>query len=148
MGGTRLLKGEVAELSAENVRNDSFFQRLVLSWVYGVIKRGRNGLLRLDQLRMPSAQAAEVASARFLEQWEQEVAANPQAPSLLYALWRSFGREFAAAGCFKLLWSTFVILGASFFVNYVGGCLKRPGYGVIKIAATATTLVRPFFSPG
>jgi len=41
----------------------------------------------------------------------------PRHPSVARALWRSFGGEFALAGCFKLLWSGFVLLGASYFVN-------------------------------
>lgn len=56
---------------------------------------------------------------RFLDNWDREVKENAQSPSLRRALWRSFGGEFALAGVFKLLWSVFVLMGASFFVNYL-----------------------------
>ena len=49
----QLQKGDVARLQPENVRDDNFLQRLLLSWVYGVIALGRNGRLRQEQLRMP-----------------------------------------------------------------------------------------------
>lgn len=140
-----------------NVRNDNFLQRLLVSWVYGIINAGRKGKLQQDALCMPADQATEVAADRFFKEWnkELEVAAAaaqhaaavgtgsakqsaPPQPSLGRALWRSFGGQFALAGVFKLLWSTFVLLGASYFVNalieYVQGVMPGsdalPGKGV------------------
>lgn len=115
----RLIKGQTAQLSPDNIRNDNFLQRTVLSWVYGVVSRGRKGALTQEELRMPAAQACEAASQRFLGNWDKELSTSPAAPSLRRALWHSFGGEFALAGLFKLMWSAFVLMGASFFVNYL-----------------------------
>lgn len=150
----------MARLPDRNVRNDNFLQRLLLTWVYAVVAAGRRGALRQDDLRMPRDQAVEAASERFLKEWRKEAAllgdgvtgaaaagaavAAPHAaaaaaapppkqqqPSLARALWRAFGREFALAGAFKLLWSSFVLLGASYFVNalieFVQGKMAAPG---------------------
>ncbi|KAI8465820.1 MAG: putative ABC transporter [Monoraphidium minutum] len=127
---------QVAKLPARSVRNDNFLQRLLVTWVYGIVSAGRGGRLQQDALRMPANQAAEAASERFLQNWAREQAGGP--PSLARALWRSFGGEFALAGFFKLLWSGFVLLGASYFVNalieFVQGTMPGgaalPGDGV------------------
>ena len=134
---------QVAKLPARNVRNDNFLQRLLVTWVYAIVNAGRRGKLQREALCMPADQAAEVASDTFLKQWARERAeaaaaapsppppggapsgavgsgaktAAPRQPSLARALRRSFGWEFALAGVFKLLWSGFVLLGASYFVN-------------------------------
>lgn len=127
---------QVAKLPIRNVRNDNFLQRLLVTWVYAIVNAGRRGKLQQEALCMPADQAAEAASEKFLKQWAHEkedaaasaaaVAAaavaggargTPQQPSLGRALRRSFGWEFALAGVFKLLWSGFVLLGASYFVN-------------------------------
>ncbi len=112
-----LLKGQVAKLPAQNIRNDNFFQRTVLSWVYNVVGQGRRGQLQQEQLMMPADQATEVASDHFQRNWNAEVKANPSNPSLVRAMRHTFGWEFALAGLFKLLWSAFVLMGASFFVK-------------------------------
>ncbi|KIY99894.1 ABC transporter, multidrug resistance associated protein [Monoraphidium neglectum] len=164
-----LLKGQVASLPARNVRNDNFLQRLFLTWVYAIVGAGRNSALQQEALCMPADQAAEAASEKFLKQWaiEQEVAAAaaadkgsdsgkgggadgkaPQQPSLARALWRSFGLEFALAGVFKLLWSGFVLLGASYFVNaliqYVQGVF--PGSGALPQKGIGWVLSCSFFA--
>jgi hypothetical protein len=152
---------QVACLPPRNVRNDNFLQRLLVTWVYAVIDAGRRGRLQQDALRMPADQATEVAADRFLKEWSKErarakTAANTsyngsngggsgggerrggRGPSLWRALWRSYGGQFMLAGVFKLLWSTFVLLGASYFVNALiefvqgkmAGAHVLPGKGV------------------
>jgi hypothetical protein len=194
---------KVARLPEANVRNDSFLQRLFVTWVYAVVNAGRRGVLDQHRLRMPKAQSAEDAADRFLKAWrrEQECAAaeaaaavklgnsssgsgsggdgttaaaaaaaarqkggwwstcwcwsgggtkaaaprQPRQPSVARALFAAFGREFAAAGAFKLLWSAFVLLGASYFVNalieFVQGKLHGadalPGKGVGWVLSAA-----------
>jgi hypothetical protein len=150
---------QVASLPARNVRNDNFLQRLFLTWVYAIVGAGRNSALQQEALCMPADQAAEAASEKFLKQWaiEQEVAAAaaadkgsdsgkgggadgkaPQQPSLARALWRSFGLEFALAGVFKLLWSGFVLLGASYFVNVRIGQGQQEGPTLTWLLAGTT----------
>jgi hypothetical protein len=161
---------QVARLPPRNVRNDNFLQRLFVTWVYAVIDAGRRGALQQDALRMPADQATEAAAGRFLKEWAAETGAAaaackadagsgaaggsgggcagrgaraPRGASLWRALWRAFGGQFVAAGVFKLLWSTFVLLGASYFVNalieFVQGKMAGgdalPGKGVGWVSA-------------
>jgi hypothetical protein len=45
--------------------SDPLPQRTFLSWVYPIIARGRKGQIVQDELKMPSDQACEAASAKF-----------------------------------------------------------------------------------
>ena len=142
----RLTKGQVARLPNENIRNDSFIQRLLVTWVYAIVSLGRKGQLKQEALCMPQDQASEVASAKFQKQWQQEQAAPGGKPSIIRALWRSFGREFALAGLFKLLWSTFVLLGASYFVNALIEFVQRKaGWDAIAYNGVGWILASAFF---
>jgi ATP-binding cassette, subfamily C (CFTR/MRP), member 1 len=153
----RLIKGDIARLPEANVRNDNWFQRLLLTWVYGIVSAGRAGLLRQDSLAMPRDQAAEEASARFQAAWDVEKAASQKAdalstpgprrtPSMLRALMATFGQGFAAAGALKLLWSTFVLLGASYFVNaLVEFVQKKAGWDALPNKGVGWALSCSFF---
>ncbi|GBF99292.1 ABC transporter [Raphidocelis subcapitata] len=87
-----------------------------------------------------AAAAAESAAAAGADGAAAAAAARAalRRPSLARALWRAFGGGFALAGVFKLMWSTFVLLGASYFVNALiefvqgkfAGADALPGKGV------------------
>jgi hypothetical protein len=142
----RLTKGQVARLPQENIRNDSFIQRLLVTWVYAIVSLGRKGLLKQETLCMPQDQASEVASEKFQKQWQQEQAAPGGKASIIRALWRSFGSEFALAGVFKLMWSTFVLLGASYFVNALIEFVQRKnGWDAIAYNGVGWILASAFF---
>ncbi|KXZ48458.1 hypothetical protein GPECTOR_27g628 [Gonium pectorale] len=117
-----LTKYDKAKLGEENIRNDSFVERLFLTWVYRVVTRGRKGTITQDELRMPADQAAEHAVSRFEAAWSEEAKlkgskdAKAQ-PSLLRALRRSFGADVMVAAAWKITWSVFVLLGAFYFVR-------------------------------
>ena len=123
-----LTKYDIAKLPAENIRNDSFLERTVLSWVYRVVSRGRKLQLTRAELCMPAAQATETVSLRFQREWAKELEARKAGgtPSLVAALRRAFGWEFAISGCFKLLWSFFVIMGAYYFVRSLVSYVNDP----------------------
>lgn len=118
-----LLKFETASLAKENIRNDGPVARTFLSWVYPLIGKGRNGRLKQDEdLRMPQDQACELAYAKFKAAWEEELKLKGSKdeklqPSLLRALKRSFGWGVFVAGCFKVMWSCLVLVGAFYFVR-------------------------------
>jgi hypothetical protein len=133
----RLNKGQLARLPEENIRNDSFLQRLFVTWVYAIVSAGRRGLLQADKLCMPKEQAAEVSAQRFQEAWSAELSRTApaaagqqrqhQKPSLLHALMTTFWVQFALAGVFKLIWSGCVLLGASYFVNALIEFVQQKG---------------------
>ncbi|KAF8071336.1 abcC3 [Scenedesmus sp. PABB004] len=160
----RLQKGDIARLPAENIRNDSFLQRLLLTWVYAIVHAGRRGQLRQEQARrraaarpralcMPGDQAAEAASERFQEAWRRELsaarggaAAGARRPSMLRALVSTFGAPFALAGVYKLMWSTFVLLGASYFVNaLIEFVQKKQGWDALPHKGVGWALAGGFF---
>lgn len=142
----RLTKGEVARLPDANTRNDNFFQRLFLTWVYAIVRTGRNGQLRQDALCMPHDQAAEVASEHFQKAWSAEREKKSANPSMLRALMSVFGVQFAIAGVFKLIWSTFVLLGASYFVNaLIEFVQKKEGWDAIPNKGVGWVLACSFF---
>jgi hypothetical protein len=155
----RLRKGDVAQLQAENIRNDSFLQRLFVAYVYSIVTAGRKGQLQADKLCMPKEQAAEVSAQRFQEAWAAELAttsaaaadpdANPkrrQQPSLLHALMSTFWVPFALAGVFKLAWSGCVLLGASYFVNaLIEFVQKKEGWDAIPDKGVGWILACAFF---
>uniref|UniRef100_A0A7S0VCE4 ABC transporter n=2 Tax=Polytomella parva TaxID=51329 RepID=A0A7S0VCE4_9CHLO len=118
----QLTKYDVATLPKENIRNDNFLQKMFLTWMYPVIRRGLKGDVTPDDLKMPADQATEVAQARFLRFWEEEVklADNKDPnnkPSLFRAIRRSFGYDIMIASFWKVAWSMLVILGAAYFVR-------------------------------
>lgn len=128
MPAKELTKYDKAKLEPENIRNDTFLQRFFLTWVYAVVGKGRAGTIDQDELRMPADQAAEVCYAKFAAAWAEELKLKdppkdlPKGkkvpkPSLLRALYKSFGREVLIAGAWKLTWSVFVLLGAFYFVR-------------------------------
>ncbi len=45
MTKTALTKYDKATLDAANIRNDTFVERLFLTWVYAVVGRGRKGTI-------------------------------------------------------------------------------------------------------
>ncbi|KAF6262121.1 P-loop containing nucleoside triphosphate hydrolase protein [Scenedesmus sp. NREL 46B-D3] len=143
----RLTKGEVARLPQENTRNDHFLQRLLLTWVYKIVRDGRKGQLKQQELCMPGDQAAEVAAEHFKEAWGQQTSrTDAQPPSLLATLTSTFGLQFAIAGVFKLLWSTFVLLGASYFVNaLIEFVQKKDGWDAIPNKGVGWVLACSFF---
>jgi len=151
----RLTKGQLARLPDENIRNDTFLQRMFVTWVYAIVAAGRKGLLQADKLCMPQEQAAEVASESFQEAWGAETskstssAAEPeqkQQPSLLHALMRTFWVQFALAGVFKLIWSGCVLLGASYFVNaLIEFVQKKDGWDAIPNKGVGWVLACSFF---
>jgi hypothetical protein len=151
----RLTKGEQARLPQENIRNDTFLQRLFVTWVYAVVSAGRKGLLQADKLCMPQEQAAEVSAQRFQEAWTAEIA-HPSAqsktgnqdkcPSLLHALMRTFWVQFALAGVFKLIWSGCVLLGASYFVSsLIQFVQQKQGWDAIPNKGVGWILASAFF---
>jgi hypothetical protein len=143
----RLIKGQVASLPDKNVRNDNFLQRLFVTWVYHVVSLGRRGQLKQEELCMPKSQASEVASARFNQEWDKEKAKTDGSTSMLRALWAAFGWEFALAGVFKLLWSGFVLLGASYFVNaLVEFVQQKQGWDAIPNKGVGWVLACSFFA--
>jgi hypothetical protein len=142
----RLTKGEVARLPEENTRNDNFVQRLFLTWVYEIVRKGRRKQLKQEELRMPGDQAAEVAAERFQEAWGKQTSRSDGQPSMLATLTSTFGVQFAIAGVFKLLWSTFVLLGASYFVNaLIEFVQKKDGWDAIPNKGVGWLLACSFF---
>lgn len=152
----RLTKGEQARLPDDNIRNDSFLQRLFVTWVYAIVAAGRKGLLQADKLCMPKEQAAEVSAQFFQDAWEAELAKpsaaaadgskKHQQPSLLHALMRSFWVQFVLAGVFKLIWSGCVLLGASYFVNaLIEFVQKKQGWDAIPDKGVGWVLACAFF---
>lgn len=59
MTKTALTKYDKATLDTANIRNDTFVERLFLTWVYKVVAKGRKGTI----VQVTSAQ---VASRAFL----------------------------------------------------------------------------------
>ncbi|EFJ46358.1 ABC transporter [Volvox carteri f. nagariensis] len=117
-----LTKYDKASLGNGHIRNDSFIERLFLSWVYAVVAKGRKGTITQDELRMPADQAAEAAACRFDVAWAKELelrsSGDPKKkPSLSRALRNSFGTEVLVAAAWKITWSVFVLLGAFYFVR-------------------------------
>jgi hypothetical protein len=143
----RLTKGEVARLPQENTRNDNFLQRLLLTWVYKIVRDGRKGQLKQQELCMPGDQAAEVATERFQEAWSKQKTRNDgKPPSMVATLTATFGWQFALAGVFKLMWSTFVLLGASYFVNaLIEFVQKKQGWDAIPNKGVGWILACSFF---
>jgi hypothetical protein len=151
----RLTKGEQARLPQENIRNDSFLQRLFVTWVYAVVSAGRKGLLQADKLCMPAEQAAEVSAQSFQEAWAAELAqpsatsrseSQGKSPSLLHALMRTFWVQFALAGVFKLIWSGCVLLGASYFVSsLIEFVQQKEGWDAIPNKGVGWILACAFF---
>jgi hypothetical protein len=95
-----LLKGEQALLHSGNIRNDNWLQRVLLSWVYGVVYKGKVQKLDPSELKMPSDQATDVALQTFDKYWQEELELQKQGKqaSLARALRRSYGKEFLIAG--------------------------------------------------
>jgi hypothetical protein len=151
----RLKKGEQARLPDENIRNDSFLQRLFVTWVYAIVAAGRKGLLQADKLCMPKEQAAEVSAQFFQDAWNAECTKpsaaaatpdGPKQPSLVRALMRTFWVQFALAGVFKLAWSGCVLLGASYFVNaLIEFVQKKDGWDAIPNKGVGWVLACAFF---
>ncbi|GLI63446.1 hypothetical protein VaNZ11_006418 [Volvox africanus] len=117
-----LTKYDKASLGHENIRNDTFIERLFLAWVYAVVAKGRKGTITQAELRMPADQAAEAAACRFDAEWEKELVLRGKTgpdmkPSLFRALRRTFGIEVFIAAAWKITWSVFVLLGAFYFVR-------------------------------
>lgn len=131
----RLTKGQLATLPKENIRNDSWVERTLLTWVYPLIGQGRAGTLEQQKLRMPQNQATEVASEKFQAHWKQQLEQQPASPSITKALIKAFGWEFALAGVFKMLWSAFVILGAYYFVTTLIDFVQPGRVGSIPVDA-------------
>lgn len=143
----RLTKGEVARLPQENTRNDNIWQRLLLTWVYKIVRDGRKGQLKQQELCMPGDQAAEVATERFQEAWSKQTTRNDgKQPSMLATLMSTFGLQFALAGVLKLMWSSFVLLGASYFVNaLIEFVQKKDGWDAIPNKGVGWVLACSFF---
>ncbi|KAG2422455.1 hypothetical protein HXX76_016025 [Chlamydomonas incerta] len=119
---TALTKYDKAALANENIRNDTFIERLFLTWVYAVVAKGRKGTIKPEELRMPGDQAAEVAVSKFDAAWAEELKLRnsgdaKKKPSLVRALRRSFGVDVLIAAAWKLTWSCFVLVGAFYFVR-------------------------------
>jgi hypothetical protein len=143
---SRLKKGDVARLQPSNIRNDNFLQRTLLTWVYGIVRNGRKGQLQQDQLCMPQDQAAEVASDQFQRAWAAQTTKTDKKPSMIRALAVTFGMQFAVAGVFKLLWSGFVLLGASYFVNaLIQFVQQKEGWDAIPNKGVGWVLASCFF---
>lgn len=82
----------------------------------------------------------------FEEAWSAEKAEAKQQPSIVRALMATFGVQFAIAGVFKLLWSGFVLLGASYFVNALIEFVQRkPGWDAIPNEGVGWVLACCFF---
>lgn len=129
-------KHDVAKLPDSAVRNDNFLQRSFVTYTYRMIGRGRTGVLKQDELKMPADQATEVTFMRFQVAWAAEIEraaaakpgkdGKPIQPSLWKALWKAFGMEFIIAGCWKITWSALVILGAFYFVRSLVSFSNNP----------------------
>jgi len=129
-------KHDVAKLPDSAVRNDNFLQRSFVTYTYRMIGRGRSGVLKQDELKMPADQATEVTFMRFQMAWAAEIEraaaakpgkdGKPIQPSLWKALWKAFGMEFIIAGCWKITWSALVILGAFYFVRSLVSFSNNP----------------------
>jgi ATP-binding cassette subfamily C (CFTR/MRP) protein 1 len=117
-----LTKYDKASLGKENIRNDTFLQRLFLTWVYAVVTKGRRGTITQEELRMPADQAAEATASLFDLAWAEEMKLkgktdSKKKPSLLRAINRSFGVDILVAAAWKITWSVFVLVGAFYFVR-------------------------------
>lgn len=53
-----LLKTDTARLKPSAIRNDTFFERMFLTWVYGVVWRGMRGTAKQEDLKMPGDQVS------------------------------------------------------------------------------------------
>jgi hypothetical protein len=53
-----LTKYDTNKLEDANIRNDTFLQRFFLTWVYAIVVKGRRGLIKQDELRMPADQVS------------------------------------------------------------------------------------------
>ena len=56
----------------------------------------------LDMVEFPSDCTTSVVTEIFEQKWEEELGRNDNHPSLVRALWRSYGAEFMRAGLLKL----------------------------------------------
>jgi hypothetical protein len=66
-------KHDVAKLPDSAVRNDNVLQRSFVTYTYRMIGRGRSGVLKQDELKMPADQATEVTFMRFQMAWAAEI---------------------------------------------------------------------------
>ncbi|GLC48313.1 hypothetical protein PLESTB_000082600 [Pleodorina starrii] len=101
-----------------------FFNKLSFGWVLKQIAAARKGEeVDARHAGMPADNMAHNAYEKFAAHWAAETKLkdsardNEQRPSLLRALRKSFGGYYILAGLCKCGWSTFVILGAFYFVS-------------------------------
>ncbi len=104
-----------------------FFNKLTFAWMAKHVRTARQGKeLNPEEMLMPPDNGAHAAYAKFSANWQAELAfkesvdGQGKKPSLTRALRKTFGTYYALAGVCKLLWSTFVITGAFFFVRRCG----------------------------
>ncbi len=99
-----------------------FLNKFSFGWVFKQIKAARRGEeLDPSAAGMPPENMSRNAYDLFAGHWAAELklkdSQNGKGPSLLRALRKSFGSYYFLAGLCKCGWSTFVILGAFYFVS-------------------------------
>ena len=99
-----------------------FFNKFCFGWMFKHVSSARKGVeLDPKDMGMPHENLAHVAYDKFAAHWaaENKLKDSPDGgkPSLFRALRKSFGWYYMVAGLCKLGWSTFVILGAFYFVR-------------------------------
>jgi len=90
--------------------------------MYKPIRKARQSddPIQLEELYFPEANKSERVYAEFSQQWSEELArskSSGKAPSLLKALWKTYGWQYMMAGLCKAMWSFFVIFGAFYFIR-------------------------------
>ncbi|KAG2500538.1 hypothetical protein HYH03_001315 [Edaphochlamys debaryana] len=100
-----------------------FFNKFAFGWMYKHVSDARKGKeLNSEEMGMTPENMADAAYDTFIGHWSAELKlkgqeADGKKPSLLRALRKSFGAYYFLAGLCKMGWSTFVIMGAFYFVR-------------------------------
>lgn len=99
-----------------NLNEDSnIWSQLVFKWFTPILYRG-NENKKLDQtdldlIPLPSHCSTEYSSAQFQTYWNQEIRNNPSNPSLVKAIFLSFGSDFVQAGILKFIHDLCLFVG-------------------------------------
>ncbi|KAJ3036950.1 hypothetical protein HDV00_002198 [Rhizophlyctis rosea] len=126
-----------------------FWNRITYQWIFPIIKRGRQGSMELDDLwDADPRNDAELLVETFEREWKKEVewveraeregnvdadtVAKRKRRAIFYAIWRSWGPEFAVAGVMRLIGDTMAVLSPLVLrsiIIFLASQNKDSGYG-------------------